>query len=91
MARPMVSVLMSVYNGERYLRESVESILNQTLADFEFIIIDDGSTDSTAAILDTYTDPRIVRLHNPQPIGLARSLNRSLMVARGEFLARQDV
>lgn len=90
MTTPKISVVMSVYNGEKYLREAVESILNQTFRDFELIIIDDGSTDGTAAILDSYTDPRIVRLHNSQNIGLTRSLNRGLVVARGEFVARQD-
>ena len=90
MAPPKASVAMSVYNGERYLRRSVESILHQTFSDFEFIIIDDGSTDSTATILHGYADPRIVRLHNPQPIGLSRSLNRCLTCVQGEFLARQD-
>lgn len=81
---------MSVYNGERYLRESVESILNQTFIDFEFIIVDDGSTDKTSAILAGYTDPRIVRLRNQTNLGLTKSLNRGLAAARGEYVARQD-
>ncbi|MBP7103498.1 MAG: glycosyltransferase, partial [Bacteroidales bacterium] len=62
---PVISVVMPVYNGERFLREAIDSILNQTYKDFEFIIIDDGSTDQTSAILDTYQDPRIVRLTHP--------------------------
>jgi glycosyltransferase involved in cell wall biosynthesis len=81
---------MSVYNGERYLRQAVDSILNQTFTDFEFIIADDGSTDSTAAILDSYDDARIVRLRNKSNIGLTRSLNRGLHVAEGTYIARQD-
>lgn len=87
---PKVSVLMTVYNGARYLREAVESILNQTFTDFEFIIVDDGSTDETPAILDGYHDPRIVRLCNGRNLGLMRSLNRGLEVARGVYIARQD-
>jgi glycosyltransferase involved in cell wall biosynthesis len=85
-----ISVLMSVFNGEPFLREAVESILCQSCADFEFIIVDDASTDNTAKILDGYDDPRIVRLHNPANLGLTRSLNRGLNICRGEFIARQD-
>ena len=86
---PRVSVLMPVYNGERYLREAIEGILNQTFTDFEFIIIDDGSTDGTAAILDSYSDSRIQVIHLPHR-GLTKSLQFGLQTARGEFFARQD-
>jgi len=65
-----VTVLMSVYNGERYLREAVESILGQTFADFEFLIINDGSTDGTREILESYTDSRIRVVHQAN-IGIA--------------------
>jgi hypothetical protein len=81
---------MAVYQGERYLREAVESILNQTIADFELIIVDDGSTDSTPAILDSYPDARIVRLRNEAPTGANRARNRALAAARGPYLAIQD-
>jgi glycosyltransferase involved in cell wall biosynthesis len=87
---PKVTVLMSVYNGEKYLRQAVDSILNQTFTDFEFIMVDDGSTDATKAILDSYTDPRIVRLTNETNIGLTASLNRGLKIARGTYIARMD-
>jgi len=87
---PRISVIMSVYNEELYLREAVKSILEQTFSDFEFIIVNDGSTDNTQRILDGYTDPRIVRLNNEMNIGLVKSLNRGLKVARGEFVARMD-
>lgn len=90
MERPRVSVLMSVYNGERYLAEAVESILNQTFTDFEFIIVDDGSTDGTCVCLDAFRDQRIVRLRNETNIGLRRSLNKGLKLARGEYVARMD-
>lgn len=85
-----VSVLMSVHNGERFLREAVDSILGQTFADFEFIIVDDSSTDGTEAILNGYHDPRIVRLRNETNLGLTKSLNRGLAVARGMYIARMD-
>lgn len=87
---PRVSVVMAVYNGALYLREAVESILNQTFNDFEFIVIDDGSTDNTSAILDSLNDPRMVLLRNQQNEGLPASLNRGLQVAKGEYFARQD-
>ncbi len=90
MARPMVSVLMSVYNGQRYLREAVESILNQTFSDFEFIIVNDGSTDTSRAILQSYDDSRILLLDNHENIGLARSVNKGLAVAKGDYVARMD-
>jgi glycosyltransferase involved in cell wall biosynthesis len=86
----MVSVVTAVYNGARFLRESIDSILAQTCDDFEFIIVDDGSTDDTRAVLDCYTDARIVRLRNERNIGLTRSLNRGLALARGSFVARHD-
>jgi len=89
---PRVSVLMPVYNGERYVRKAVESILNQTFTDFEFIIVDDGSTDHTWQILQDYAanEPRIVLVRNETNVGLARSLNRGLGLARGEYIARMD-
>ena len=92
MQNPKVSVLMSVYNGESHLGEAVESILNQTFTDFEFIIVDDGSTDSTWSILSDYAaqDKRIVLLQNKNNIGLAKSLNKGLAMVRGEYIARQD-
>lgn len=87
---PDVTVLMAVYNGERFLRESVESILEQTHGDFEFLIVDDGSTDRSRDVIASYDDRRIKVLVNPRNLGLGAALNRGLEVARGEFIARQD-
>ena len=69
---PKVSVLMSVYNGETYLRQAIESILNQTFGDFEFIIVDDGSTDQSLGILEAWAerDSRIRILRNDSNLGL---------------------
>ncbi|HWP59933.1 MAG TPA: glycosyltransferase [Candidatus Acidoferrales bacterium] len=90
MAEPKVSVLMPVYNGERYVREALESVLAQSFGDFEFIIVDDGSTDRTDEILEQYRDPRIVRLRQPANLGIVAALNRGLEAARGELIARHD-
>jgi glycosyltransferase involved in cell wall biosynthesis len=81
---------MPVYNAERYLREAIESILAQTYADFELLIIDDGSTDSSIAIIESYADPRIRLVRNGQNRGVVYTLNRGLALARGRFLARMD-
>ena len=90
MTNPKVTVLMSVYNGERYLREAIDSILNQIFKDFEFLIINDGSTDGTAEILQSYHDPRIKIINNEKNMGLTKSLNKGLRIAKGEYIARQD-
>jgi len=87
---PAVTVVMPVYNGGRFVREAIESILRQSFTDFEFVIIDDGSTDDTPGILASFTDPRIRTLRNDARLGLPRSLNRGLAVANGELVARQD-
>src|SRR5262245_13045266 len=87
---PTISVLMSVLNGQEFLRPAVESVLAQTFADFEFIIIDNASRDGTSAILDSYRDPRIVRLRNDRILSLTQSLNKGLQVARGTYVARLD-
>lgn len=88
--RPRVSVVMAAYNGAEYLPAAIDSILNQTYGDFEFIIIDDGSTDETPEVIRRYSDPRICAVRNPQNIGLIGSLNRGLDMARGELVARMD-
>ena len=78
MVNPIVSVVMSVLNGERFLREAVESILEQSFGDFEFIIIDDGSTDSSPSMLDSYerNDPASASLPTRKTGVLIESLNR---------------
>jgi glycosyltransferase involved in cell wall biosynthesis len=90
MKNPKVTVLMSVYNGEKYLQEAIDSILGQTFKDFEFLIVNDGSTDKTGEVLESYHDPRIRIITNEKNIGLTKSLNKGLMLASGEYIARQD-
>jgi len=89
---PQVSVIMPAYNAEKYIGEAIESILNQTYKDFELIIVNDASTDSTGSIIKTYAekDERIVVLENEQNLNIAGSLNRAISAAKGEFLARMD-
>jgi len=88
---PQISVVMSVYNGADTLDETVESILTQEDVDLEYIIVNDGSTDGTAEILDQYarSDSRVIVIHQENR-GLTRSLIRGCAKARGEFIARQD-
>lgn len=90
--KPVISVVLSTYNRDYGLPISVESILNQTYKDFEFIIINDGSTDKTDAVLKAYAkkDPRIIYLKNDKNMGLIYSLNRGLKVAQGTYVARMD-
>jgi len=89
---PKISVIMSVFNGEEYLEESIKSILNQTFKDFEFIIVNDGSTNRTEEILEKYQskDPRIKIIVNEENIGLTKSLNKAIDISRGKYIARQD-
>ena len=81
---------MPVYNGQKYIREAIDSILGQTLKAFEFIIINDGSTDDSVRIIRSYIDPRIRLINNENNIGLIKTLNRGLELAKGEYLARMD-
>jgi hypothetical protein len=88
---PTISVVMAVYNGEAYLGEAIESILQQRFPDFELLIINDGSTDNSAALLEAYRrrDPRITLWHQENQ-GLTRSLRRGVEHARGRYIARMD-
>lgn len=86
----LLSVIMSIYNGERYLREAIDSILGQSFRDFELILIDDASTDSTYEIIKSYQDERIVVIQNKKNLGLTKSLNIGLQNAKGTYIARMD-
>jgi glycosyltransferase involved in cell wall biosynthesis len=88
--KPLVSILMAVYNGEKYLREAIESMLNQTYMNFEFLIINDGSTDATEEIILSYNDERIRYIRNEQNLKLIASLNKGLDLAKGKYIARMD-
>jgi len=89
---PRISVIMPFYNAARYLRQSIESILNQTFGDFEFILIDDGSTDGSYDIARGFNDRRIILFRQERNMGLTRSLNKALAMVSpdAEFVARMD-
>ncbi len=86
---PTVSVIMSAYNSAEHLRDAIDSVLAQTFKDYEFIIINDGSTDNTKEILESCDDPRI-RVYHQENMGLTCSLNRAIRYSRGKFIARID-
>lgn len=87
---PRISVLMATYNNATYLNSCIESVLSQTFEDFEYIIINDASTDDTHDILEQYTDPRIRILQNSANLKLSTSLNLGLEIAEGDYIARID-
>lgn len=88
--RPLVSVIMGVYNSQGTLSEAVMSILNQTYSNFEFLICDDGSTDDSLKLLGNFSDKRIKILRNEVNRGLAFSLNKCLVASSGAYVARMD-
>lgn len=87
---PKVTVLMPVYNGERYVQEAVSSVLNQSFSDFELLVIDDGSSDGTWAILSSIDDPRVRLVRNEGNMGLPATLNNGILLSKGELIARMD-
>lgn len=90
MKEHLVSVVMPAYNAENFIKEAIESILFQTFTDFEFIIINDASTDSTESIIKSFSDPRIRLIENEKNLGLAKSLNIGFELAKGKYIARMD-
>jgi len=90
MISPNISVIMPVYNGEEYLKEAIESILNQTFTDFEFIIINDGSTDATLEIINLFEDQRIRLVNNSENKKLIYCLNLGLRLSQGRYIVRMD-
>jgi glycosyltransferase involved in cell wall biosynthesis len=86
---PVVSVLLPVWNGERFLAEAIESVLGQTLGDFELVVVDDGSTDRSTEIVRGYADDRI-RIVSQEHKGLVEALNHGLAESRARYVARMD-
>ena len=87
---PIVTVLMPVYNGSKYLDDAIKSILNQTFQKLEFVIIDDGSTDDSLNIIKSYNDNRIRLIENKENQGQSKTLNKGINLARGTYIARVD-
>lgn len=86
---PILSVIMSVFNEEKYVRETVESILNQSFRDLEFIVVNDGSTDGTSEILESFHDERM-NVIEQENRGLTKSLNRAIKASKGKYIGRID-
>ena len=89
-AHPQISVVMSVYNGEKHLQSAVQSVLAQSFLNYEFIIVDDASSDATPEILKACSDPRITIIRNNKNLGLTASLNVGIRAASGKYIARMD-
>ena len=87
---PRLSVIMPAYNAEKFLEDSINSILNQTFCDFELLIGDDGSTDGTMEIIQSFTDGRIIAIRNDKNMGISCTLNNLIQASKGEYIARQD-
>jgi glycosyltransferase involved in cell wall biosynthesis len=88
--KPLVTVLMPVYNGALYVQEALRSLVAQTYRHLDILVIDDGSTDDTSALIASFADPRIRLIHNGRNLGLIATLNRGLDEARGDLIARMD-
>jgi len=87
---PKVSVILSVRNGEPYLKQAIDSILAQSFGDFELIVVDNHSTDNSPKIVESYEDERIILTRPAEPLHLAQALNHAASMASGEFVARMD-
>lgn len=87
---PEISVLMSVYNGEKYIQEAINSILNQTYQNFELIIVNDGSVDKTREIIEAYKEPRIVLFNLEENRGVGSALQFGLQKTQGKYIAKAD-
>ncbi len=90
MTPELITVLMPVYNGGKYLHTAITSILQQTWQNFELIVIDDASTDNSLAVMNSFQDSRIRCITNAKNLGLIRTLNKGVQLAQGKYLARMD-
>src|SRR5947208_475701 len=88
--KPLVTVLMTVYNVDKYIRQAIESILNQTFSDFIFLIVNDASEDKSEEIIKEYKDKRIKYFKLPQNLGLAGALNKGLEMIDTKYFIRMD-
>jgi glycosyltransferase involved in cell wall biosynthesis len=89
-SKPLISITMPVYNAEKYLKESIESILNQTYKSFELILVNDASTDRSKELILSFTDPRIRYFENPVNLGIVKTRNKGLSLSKGKYIAIMD-
>jgi glycosyltransferase involved in cell wall biosynthesis len=87
---PKVTVFIPVYNREKYVGDAIESILAQTFSDFEILLVDDGSTDHSVDLIRSYTDPRIRLACNEENLGIPKTRNKGVELARGQYMAMLD-
>src|SRR5215831_6951377 len=87
---PRVSVIIPVYNRAKYVGEAINSILTQSFTNFELLLIDDGSTDESVEIMRSYTDPRIRLVCNERNLGIPKTRNKAIQLARGDYIAILD-
>lgn len=87
---PIISVVMTAFNGERFIKEAIDSILGQSFDDFEFIIVDNASKDNTKEIIRSYIDKRIILIENQENLGQTKALNIGIKKSKGDFIARMD-
>jgi glycosyltransferase involved in cell wall biosynthesis len=90
MSTPAISIILPVYNAAAYIEKTITSLLNQTFTDFELLIIDDGSTDNTIAVIKKFTDDRIKLIVNDKNLGLIKTLNKATALSKGRYIARMD-
>ena len=90
MSEPAISILLPAYNAAMYIEETISSLLSQTFADFELVIVDDGSTDNTVSIIRSFSDSRIILIENKQNLGLVKTLNKAALICKGVYIARMD-
>ena len=86
----LITIVLPVYNGESYLREAIDSVLAQTFRDFELWVVNDGSTDGSMAIVDSYSDQRVVRMDNPRNLGVVATQNQTFAKVTSPYIARMD-
>jgi len=86
----MISIILPTFNGSKYIKRAIDSVISQTFIEWELFVIDDGSSDDTESIVKKYTDPRIIYLKNEQNLGIQKTLNKGLREAKGEYIARID-
>lgn len=85
-----ISIILPTYNGGKYIRRAIESVVTQSFKDWELLVIDDGSTDNTKEIVESFNNPQIIYLKNEKNLGIQKTLNRGLKEAKGEYIARID-